>query len=83
MDVEEPMKASLMDSNSMINIYISLYYKERRQLETFLTQFRPALPLTPDPPARLHDDQKDGTNIKITISGVFLPKNIMFFSREA
>jgi hypothetical protein len=30
-------------------IYL-LYYKERRQLETFFTQFGPALPLTPDPP---------------------------------
>jgi hypothetical protein len=29
---------------------INLYYKERRQLKTFHTQFRPALPLTPDPP---------------------------------
>jgi hypothetical protein len=33
-----------------------LYYKERRQLKTFLTQFGPALPLTQDPPVRLRDD---------------------------
>jgi hypothetical protein len=29
---------------------INLYYKERRQLKTFLTQIGPALPLTPNPP---------------------------------
>jgi hypothetical protein len=33
-----------------------LYYKERRQLKTFLSQFSLALPLTPDPPVRLYDD---------------------------
>jgi hypothetical protein len=32
--------------------------KERRQLKIFLTQFGSALPLTPDPPIRLHDDKK-------------------------
>jgi hypothetical protein len=30
-------------------VHIYLYYKERRQLTTFLTQFRLTLPLTPDP----------------------------------
>jgi hypothetical protein len=29
---------------------MNLYYKERRQLKTFLTQITLALPLTPDPP---------------------------------
>jgi hypothetical protein len=28
---------------------MNLYYKERKQLKIFLTQFGPALPLTPDP----------------------------------
>jgi hypothetical protein len=53
---------------------VYLYYKERRQLKIFLTQIRPALPLTPDPPVRLRDDQKGGTTIKIAISEVFPPK---------
>jgi hypothetical protein len=30
--------------------YTNLYYKERRQVKTFLTQIELALPLTPDPP---------------------------------
>jgi hypothetical protein len=37
---------------------LDLYYKERRQLKTFLTQFRPTLLLTSDPPVRLYDDKK-------------------------
>jgi hypothetical protein len=28
---------------------LHLYYKEQRQLETFLTQIGPAIPLTSDP----------------------------------
>jgi hypothetical protein len=36
----------------------SLYYKERRQLKTFLTHFGSALSLMLDPPVRLHDDNK-------------------------
>jgi hypothetical protein len=43
-------------------------------LKTFLTQFGPALPLTPDPPVRLRDDKKGGTIIKTAIWGTFLPK---------
>jgi hypothetical protein len=43
-------------------------------LKIFLTQIRPALPLTLDPPVSLRDDQKGGTTIKIAISGVFPPK---------
>jgi hypothetical protein len=38
--------------------YIYLYYKERKQLKIFLAQFGLVLLLTPDPPIRLHDDQK-------------------------
>jgi hypothetical protein len=56
----------------------NLYYKERRQLKTFLTQFGPILPLTSDPPVKLHDDQKGGTTIKITIWEAFLPKTNYF-----
>jgi hypothetical protein len=41
-------------------------------LKTFLTQVGSALTLTPDPPVRLHDDQKGGTTIEITIWGAFL-----------
>jgi hypothetical protein len=51
-----------------------LYYKERRQLKTFLTQFGPVLPLTPDPPVRLCDDRKGGMTIKIAIWEAFMPK---------
>jgi hypothetical protein len=48
-------------------------------LKTFLTQFGPILPLTSsDPPVKLHDDQKGGTTIKITIWGAFLPKTNYF-----
>jgi hypothetical protein len=47
-------------------------------LKTFLTQFEPALPLTPDPPVRLHDDQKGGTAIEIAIWRAFLPKMLWF-----
>jgi hypothetical protein len=38
------------------NGVVYLYYKERRQLKTFLTQIGSALPLTPDPSVTLHDD---------------------------
>jgi hypothetical protein len=31
-------------------VHTNLYYKERRQLKTFLTKFRSTLPLMPDPP---------------------------------
>jgi hypothetical protein len=61
----------------------SPYYKERRQLKTFLTQIGPALPLTLDPPVRLRDDQKGGTTIKIAIWGAFLPKKLIVFSPTA
>jgi hypothetical protein len=33
-----------------LSIYIYIYYKEQRQLKTFLTQIGPALSLTLDPP---------------------------------
>jgi hypothetical protein len=39
-------------------VYLSIYYNERRQLKTLLTQFGPVLPLTSDPPVRLHDNKK-------------------------
>jgi hypothetical protein len=55
-------------------------YKERRQLKTFLTQFGSALPLTPNPPVRLHDDQKGGTTIELAIWGAFLPKRDFFLT---
>jgi hypothetical protein len=54
--------------------FLYIYYKDRRQLKTFLTQFGSALPLTLDPPVRLRDDQKGGTTIKIAIWGEFLSK---------
>jgi hypothetical protein len=54
------------------NKYLS--YKERKQLKTFLTQFRLALALTPDPPVRLHNDKKCGTTIEIAIWRAFLQK---------
>jgi hypothetical protein len=41
-----------------VSAYHYLYYKEQRQLKTFFTQFGSVLPLTPDPPVRLRDDQK-------------------------
>jgi hypothetical protein len=47
-------------------------------LKTFLTQFGPALPLTPDPTVRLRDDQKGGTTIEIIIWRAFLPKTNSF-----
>jgi hypothetical protein len=54
-------------------LYIYLYYKERKQLETFLIQFGLALPLTPDPPVRLYDDKKSWNDHKTAICGAFLP----------
>jgi hypothetical protein len=57
---------------------LNLYYKERNQLKTTLTQFGSTLPLTPDPPVRLHVDQKGRTIIKITIWRAFLPKTNYF-----
>jgi hypothetical protein len=45
----------------------NLYYMERRQSKTFLTQIGPTLLLTPDPPVRLCDDQNGGTTIEIAI----------------
>jgi hypothetical protein len=44
-------------------------------MKIFLTQFGSVLPLTPDPPVRLRNDQKGSATIKITIWGVFLPKS--------
>ena len=35
---------------------IDLYYKDRKQLKTFLTQIGPTVPLTLDPPARSEGD---------------------------
>jgi hypothetical protein len=49
-------------------------------LKTFLTQFGPALPLTPDPPVRLYNDKKSGTTIKIAILGAFLSKKLIILS---
>jgi hypothetical protein len=72
---------NLVQSSSII-LYLSLYYKERRQLKIFLTQFWSALPLPLDPPVRLHDDQKGGTTIKIAIWGAFL-QNVIFLSPTA
>jgi hypothetical protein len=60
--------------------FISIYYKERRQLKTFLIQFGPTLSLTPDPPVRFVDDQKSETTIKTAIWEAFLPKKIIIFS---
>jgi hypothetical protein len=57
---------------------LNLYYKERNEIKTILTRFGPALPLTSDPPVRLHVDQKGRTTIKITISRAFLPKTNCF-----
>jgi hypothetical protein len=41
-----------LDGCSVIdgNVYNDLYYKNRIIWKTFVTQFGPALPLTPDPP---------------------------------
>jgi hypothetical protein len=58
--------------------FISIYYKERRQLKTFLIQFGPTLSLTPDPPVRFVDDQKSETTIKTAIWEAFLPKKLLF-----
>jgi hypothetical protein len=57
------------------DIYTHTHYKERKQLKTFLTQFGSVLPLTSDPPVRLHDDQRGGTTIKIAIWRAFLLKS--------
>jgi hypothetical protein len=58
---------------------VYLYYKERRQLKTFLTQIGPALPLTPDPPIRLHDDQKAEMAVNRNLGSVSA-KNLILFS---
>jgi hypothetical protein len=57
-----------------------LYYKERRQSKTFLTQFGSTLPLTLDPPVRLRDDQKGGTTIKSQFGEHFCQKRNVFLS---
>jgi hypothetical protein len=46
---KSPYKWCFLFSTSPLHDYY-LYYKERRQLQTFLTQIGSALPLTPDPP---------------------------------
>jgi hypothetical protein len=57
---------------------IYLYYKERRQLKTFLTQIGFVLPLTPDPTVICFLKWimwKDYEVQKIEIWTAFLPKN--------
>jgi hypothetical protein len=71
-------KLESLPNYKIFELLMDLYYKERRQLKTFLTQFRRVLPLTPDPPVRLDDDQKGGTTIEIAIWGAFLPKTNCF-----
>jgi hypothetical protein len=63
--------------------FTSLYYKERRQLKTFLTQFGPALPLMSDPLVRLHDDKKRWNDHRIAIWGAFLKKRTNVFATRA
>jgi hypothetical protein len=58
-----------------------LYYKERRQLKTFLTQIRPTLPLMSDPPIICFwkwIGWKEYKVKKIVIWRVFLPKPKFF-----
>jgi hypothetical protein len=43
-------------------------------LKTFLTQFGSALPLTPDPPVKLHDDKKSGMTIETQFKDHFCQK---------
>jgi hypothetical protein len=40
----------VIDEGGKMNFFLYLYYKERRQLKTFLTQTGPVLPLTSDSP---------------------------------
>jgi hypothetical protein len=55
-------------------VIIYLYYKERRQSETFVTQFGPTLPLAPDPPVRLRDDKKVERSLKSQFEECFCQK---------
>jgi hypothetical protein len=57
-----------------------LYYKERRQLKTFLTQIGPALPLTPDPPVRLRNDKKVERLYKSQFGEHFCQKHNVFLT---
>jgi hypothetical protein len=43
-------KLSVATHEHYTSLYYNLYYKELRQLKTFLTQIGPTLPLTSDPP---------------------------------
>jgi hypothetical protein len=63
-----------------LNLSIYLYYKERRQLKTFLTKFGPALPLTSDLPVRLYDDQKVERPEKSQFGEHFCQKRIIFLA---
>jgi hypothetical protein len=49
-------------------------------LKTFLTQFAPALLLIPDPPVRLHDNQKRWNNHRNHNLGSVSARNIIYLS---
>ena len=58
----------------------SLYYKDRKQLNIFLTQIGPTVPLTLDPPVRV---ERGGGGLPIEIESwrAFLPKRNIFSHR--
>jgi len=57
-----------------------LYYKDRKQLKTFLTQIGPAVSLTPDPRVRTEGGGTEWRPIKITCWRAFLANKVIFFS---
>jgi hypothetical protein len=67
----------------MLRKPVNLYYKERKQLKTFLTQTGPAVPLTPDPPVICFWKWiywKDYEVKKSQFGERFYQKNELFFS---
>ena len=58
-----------------------LYYKDRKQLKTFLTQIGPAVSLMPDPRVRAEGGGTGWRPIKITCWRAFLAKRLFFSHR--
>ena len=56
---------------------IYLYYKDRKQLKTFLTRIGSTIPLMPDPPVRAEGGGRGWRPIEIASSSVLLSKTFV------
>ena len=66
-------------SNALVRTY--LYYKDRKQLKTFLTRIGSTISLTPDPPVRAEGGGRGWRPIETTSWEMFLPKTNCYFHR--